>query len=93
MESERITAKVIVRAIEEYYEGKQIAEICKEHEVEHEVFATWLEEYKCIALELIELKIENERLRKVVIEAILENQSQNDRLNAIRKLRKGNSFR
>ena len=92
MESEEITVKVIVWAIEEYYDGKQIEEICREHEIEHEVFINWLKEYKCVALELMELKIENERLRKMLIDVILENQFQSNRLNAIKKLRKGNNL-
>ncbi|MCZ4244158.1 hypothetical protein [Pedobacter punctiformis] len=90
MKPEKITAKTIIKAIEDYYSGKQIIEICKDYEIEQEVFAIWLEEYKCVALELIELKIENERLRKLVIDTILESQSPNERLMAIKRLRKMN---
>lgn len=92
MESEGITVKIIVRAIEEYYDGKQIEEVCRELEIEHEVFIAWLKEYKGVALELMELKIENGRLRKMLIDVILENQFQSNRLNVIKKLRKGSNL-
>ena len=64
--------KTIVNAIEQYYEGKQIKNICKDFQIEHELFNSWLAEYRHIAVELIELKKENEKLRKMFIDLILK---------------------
>jgi putative transposase len=67
--------KVIVNAIEQYYGGKQKKCICKDFQIEHKLFNTWLEEYKHIAVELIELRKENEKLRAMFIDLTLKHEN------------------
>ncbi|KQC00123.1 hypothetical protein [Pedobacter sp. Hv1] len=75
MENDQTPVKMIVKAIEAYYNGKQLQQICEEHEIEQEVFHNWLLEYKHLAIEIMELRIENERLRKIYVDLSLKHQS------------------
>ncbi|WP_199141624.1 hypothetical protein [Pedobacter sp. ASV12] len=85
---EDISVKQIVIAIEQYYDGKQIQEICDEYEIECFVFDNWLKEFKQIALEMMQMRNENHRLRKLFIEASLKNDSLNQRLQKLIWLRR-----
>lgn len=75
MENDQTPVKMIVKSIEEYYSGKQLKQICDEHEIEQEVFHNWLAEYKHLVIEIMELRIENERLRKIFVDLSLKHQS------------------
>jgi len=59
--------KKIVNAIELYYEGKPVKQICKKFEIEPETFSIWIAEYSQIAIEFMELRKENEALKKILM--------------------------
>lgn len=71
MDSRKIPVNEIVHAIEAYYRGKQIDDICATYMIAVVTFYNWLAEYKQVALELRMLKIENERLREVLIDFVI----------------------
>lgn len=85
---EDISVKQIVIAIEQYYNGRHIQEICDEHQIERFVFDNWLKEFKQITLEMMEMRNENERLRKLFIEASIKNDSLSQRLEKLVWLRR-----
>lgn len=66
--------KTMVVAIEKYYGGESIKLICKELEIDQPTFNTWLAEYRHIAVEFIDLKTENEKLRKMFVDLTLKYQ-------------------
>ena len=82
---QQITVKDIIRAIEEYYGGKKLEQICEEYEIEHVVFENWLLEYKQITVEIMDLRLENERLRKLFVDTVLINQTLSKRLEKYKK--------
>lgn len=72
MNNDQTPVKKIVTAVEEYYNGKDLQEICEEHDISQELFNDWLAEYKHITVEIMELKSENERLRKLFVDHCLK---------------------
>ncbi|KQC02800.1 hypothetical protein [Pedobacter sp. Hv1] len=71
MESKETSVQAIVHVVEEYYRGRQISDICETYMIPLVTFHNWLAEYKPIALELSLLKVENERLREVLIDFVI----------------------
>lgn len=63
---------MIVNAIIEYYSGKQIRHICDDYAIDEATFEAWLVENKQIAFEMMELKLENEKLREMYINLSLK---------------------
>ncbi len=66
--------KTMVVAIEKYYAGEPIKLICRELEIDPLTFNCWLAEYRHIAVEFIDLKAENEKLRKMFVDLTLKYQ-------------------
>lgn len=87
MSIKQITVKDIIRAIEEYYGGKKLEQICEEYEIEHLVFENWLLEYKQITVEIMDLRLENDRLRKLFVDTVLINQSLSKRIEKYKKVK------
>ena len=67
MEDEQTSVKMMLSAIIEYYSGKQIKHICDDYDIEESTFEVWLADYKQVAFEMMELKLENEKLREMYI--------------------------
>lgn len=72
MNNDQTPVKKIITAVEEYYNGRDLQEICEEHDISQELFNSWLAEYKYITVDLMELKLENERLRKLFVDQFLK---------------------
>ncbi len=78
MNNDHTSVKLIVSAIEDYYSGRKVTDICEDHEITEIVFNNWLAKYKHVAFEIMELKLENERLRNMFINVSLKHHNQID---------------
>ena len=67
--------KNAVDAIQSYYNGRPIEMICAENEITRAVFDHWLRYFKVVALEIMEMKTGNERLRKMFVDLSLASQA------------------
>ena len=72
MNNDQTPVKKIITTVEEYYNGRDLLEICEEHDISQELFNNWLAAYKYITVDLMELKLENERLRKLFVDQFLK---------------------
>lgn len=57
--------KQIVTAIESFYRGKNVKDICKEMDIKMSTFYRWKTQHGGIAKEYMRIKLENERLHKM----------------------------
>ncbi len=64
--------KTMITAVVDYYEGEPIENIRAEHIIEQHEFHLWVEAYRSIALEFVELRLENEKMRKIVVDMLFE---------------------
>lgn len=70
-----LRAKIAIDAIQDYYNGRSIDMVCAANEITRAVFDNWLLYFKVVALEIMELKTENERLRKMFVDLSLASQA------------------
>ncbi|WP_410221392.1 hypothetical protein [Pedobacter sp.] len=75
---ENISPKSIIGAIEEYYNGLQIEQICDKYQINKDIFTDWLANYKDVALDFMNLKLENEKLRTMYVNLLLTTQASPD---------------
>jgi len=66
LKEEEYSLTEIVSVMEKYYQGMSVKSICKVFEIDEQIFRMWLKSYSYIAIELIGLKSENDKLRKLL---------------------------
>jgi len=73
----RHTEEQIVKILQSVEQGKQIREVCREHNISEGTFYRWRQHYGGMEVsdvrKLKNLKLENSRLKKLVAEQALEN--------------------
>ena len=74
----RFSDEQIIRLLEEAKKGTAVSVICRKNEISRATFYRWGQEYGHMQMtkigELRKVKLENERLKRVVADLTLENQ-------------------
>ncbi|QNN44701.1 MULTISPECIES: hypothetical protein [Pedobacter] len=79
------TPAQIIGCIQEFYDGREPEEICAELAIDKPLFDAWIREFGSVANELLELRDENEALRKMFTNLSLVNQSLRNSLDSLTK--------
>ena len=83
MKNNNLSFSQIIKCLQQFYNGREIEDICNETGIEHELFNGYIRECGEIANELLSLKDENEKLRRMFTNLSLVNQSLRDSLDML----------
>jgi putative transposase len=82
MKKKRFTEEQIIKAIKEHEAGAKVADICRHHNISQGTFYNWRSKYAGLevneAKRLRELESENNKLKKLLADKLLEVEAMKD---------------